>query len=176
MVLDQMQAIGLTEEQIAAVMQMYEQVMGRGMRKEEGEKLGYGGGADYEARIQELMEALENERFERAVERGIILANAKNWRAVRSLLRTDMLRLNEDGTVLGLEEELMRLKESDGYLFKDEAEKRTFGTGGAGNFPRVLGIGRKNPWAEETFNLTEQGKLMREQPELARRFMRQAGI
>ena len=36
--------------------------------------------------------------------------------------------------------------------------------------------GVKNPFAKETFNLTEQGKLFKENPELARQLAAQAGV
>ena len=36
------------------------------------------------------------------------------------------------------------------------------------------GPGQTNPWKKETFNLTEQGRLLRENPELARQMMAQA--
>lgn len=36
------------------------------------------------------------------------------------------------------------------------------------------GSGQINPWKKETFNLTEQGRLLRENPELAKQMMAQA--
>lgn len=36
------------------------------------------------------------------------------------------------------------------------------------------GTGHTNPWKKETFNLTEQGRLLRDNPELARQMMAQA--
>jgi hypothetical protein len=45
---------------------------------------------------------------------------------------------------------------------------RTPNSGGGG------GSGQINPWKKETFNLTEQGRLLRDNPELARQLMAQA--
>lgn len=45
---------------------------------------------------------------------------------------------------------------------------RTPNQGGGG------GSGQINPWKKETFNLTEQGRLLRDNPELARQMMAQA--
>lgn len=45
---------------------------------------------------------------------------------------------------------------------------RTPNSGGGG------GSGQINPWKKETFNLTEQGRLLRDNPELARQMMAQA--
>lgn len=33
-----------------------------------------------------------------------------------------------------------------------------------------------NPWAKDTLNLTQQGKLLKDHPELARRLMAKAGV
>lgn len=46
------------------------------------------------------------------------------------------------------------------------------GAGGGGG----SGDGAPNPWKKETRNLTEQGRLTRENPELAKRFKAEAGI
>lgn len=50
--------------------------------------------------------------------------------------------------------------------FKDNGRSPNAGGGGGG--------GQINPWKKETFNLTEQGRLLRENPELARQLMAQA--
>ncbi|NBK25873.1 MAG: hypothetical protein EOM68_28145, partial [Spirochaetia bacterium] len=36
--------------------------------------------------------------------------------------------------------------------------------------PASLTDGTKNPWSKETWNLTEQGRLLRDDPELAKYF------
>lgn len=49
-----------------------------------------------------------------------------------------------------------------------------------GNTPGGSGSGRQtgptNPWKKETFNLTEQGRIIRENPELAKQLKAAAGI
>ena len=49
------------------------------------------------------------------------------------------------------------------------------GTGSPGNFARPNLSSQRNPWAKEHFNLTEQGKLYKENPDLAKQLMAQAG-
>lgn len=50
--------------------------------------------------------------------------------------------------------------------FKDSGRSPNPGGGG--------GSGQINPWKKDTFNLTEQGRLLRENPELAKQMMAQA--
>jgi hypothetical protein len=50
--------------------------------------------------------------------------------------------------------------------FKESGRSPNQGGGGPG--------GQTNPWKKETFNLTEQGRLLRDNPELARQLMAQA--
>lgn len=51
---------------------------------------------------------------------------------------------------------------------------------GAGGHPHVGGGGggapAKNPWKKETFNLTEQAKVMKENPAAAKRYAAEAGV
>jgi hypothetical protein len=49
-------------------------------------------------------------------------------------------------------------------------------SGGGANPPGQGGGGRPNPWAKDTFNLTEQMKLLRSDPALAAAMKQQAGI
>jgi vacuolar-type H+-ATPase subunit I/STV1 len=75
------------------------------------------------------------------------------------------LSLAADGTVVGIDEQLTTIKEQYKDLFvpkvsgKDPNNKNTTPPGG------------KNPWSKDHFNLTEQGKMLRENPELARQLM-----
>jgi septal ring factor EnvC (AmiA/AmiB activator) len=71
------------------------------------------------------------------------------------------LSIAEDGTVLGVDEQLAALKEQYKDLFKQDLRGRE---------PNNIGgspSGQKNPWSKEHFNLTEQGRILRENPELA---------
>ena len=74
------------------------------------------------------------------------------------------LSVSEDGTVLGIDEQLATIKETYKDLFTPTVTGRQpNNTGGSG--PVV-----KNPWSKENFNLTEQAKILREDPELAKQF------
>jgi vacuolar-type H+-ATPase subunit I/STV1 len=71
------------------------------------------------------------------------------------------LSIAADGTVLGIDEQLTTIKETYKDLFvppvkgRDPENKDKTPPGG------------KNPWSKEHFNLTQQAKILKENPELA---------
>jgi len=96
-----------------------------------------------------------------ALSDGLKAAGALNTRAIAGLLDMEKVTF-ADGKLTGLDEQIVTLKESDGYLFGDaaaleSARSNNRGTGGHG----------VNVFTKEHFNLTEQGRLLKEQPELA---------
>lgn len=80
------------------------------------------------------------------------------------------LVLTDEGTVAGLEEQLTSIKETKAFLFKTNEIKKNYNPtdGAAPN--------DSNPFAKETFNLTEQGKLFKENPTRARELAIAAGL
>lgn len=125
---------------------------------------------------EEYQQKLEKQAFEFAIESALRDAKAKNIKAVKANLNVDGLKLSDD-KVIGLDEQLAALKESDSYLFEAEndsspglAGRQPHGTGNsAANLPTA-----KNPFSKEHLNLTEQGRLFRENPELAMRLQKEA--
>lgn len=79
---------------------------------------------------------------------------------VAGLIDRDKLVISEDGKVAGLEEQVKSLQETKPFLFKSEGQ--------APYKPQNGGKPSSNPFAKETFNLTEQGKLLREDPAQAK--------
>lgn len=89
---------------------------------------------DYESQIQQ-------QAFDHTLKDELTAAKVKNPKAVKALLDTDTIKLDGE-KLLGLEEQLKGIKESDPYLFEEEQEqqdppKPSFSTGqhnkGAGN-------------------------------------------
>jgi len=104
-----------------------------------------------------------------AIEKALAAAKAKNIKAVKALL--DMEKVKLDGEqLLGLDDQLKTLKETDPYLFGDS------GKVGGGTNPPGVGDPEVNPWKPETFNLTLQGKILREDPAKAARMKAEAGV
>ena len=87
-----------------------------------------------------------------------------------SLFDKSKLVLTDEGKVAGVEEQLKSIKESKGFLFKNDTVKPKYNPA-AGGDP----IG-DNPFAKETYNLTQQGKLLKENPALAKELMAVAGF
>ena len=81
---------------------------------------------DYKAKFEEAQaeskKQIEAMQFNHALENALSGAKAKSIKAVRALLETDKLKLNKDGSLTGLTEQLDKLKSENDYLF--EAEKK----------------------------------------------------
>lgn len=100
-----------------------------------------------------------------------IAADAQDVGIVSGLFDKSKLILGDDGKVTGLDEQLTALKKDKPFLFKDGKPKgKGYEPNGGG------GPLDKNPFAKETFNLTEQGKILRENPEQARALAAAAGV
>lgn len=112
---------------------------------------------EYEGKIKEM-------RIEAAIQAK--LTDAKHPDLLVGKFDKTKLSLSEDGSqVYGIDEQLTVLKEQYKDLFTADVK---------GNPPynkEKTPPGQKNPWSKEHFNLTEQGRLLRENPELAKQFM-----
>ncbi|EIW20719.1 MULTISPECIES: phage scaffolding protein [Pelosinus] len=81
------------------------------------------------------------------------------------------LELNTDGTIKGLDEQLAALQTSKPYLFAVPGAAP-----GMGGNPPHQPSNQPNPWAKETFNLTQQGKIFTENPAMAETMKVAAGV
>lgn len=122
---------------------------------------------------KEWEQKLNDQKKEAKLELALKDADAKNPKAVKALLNNDAVTLDGEN-LIGLDEQLKNLKESDGYLFGE-----TQPAGLQGRDP-VPGQGDpkgkvKNPFTKENFNMTEQGQLVRNDPDEARKLITQAG-
>ena len=99
-----------------------------------------------------------------------IVDKAQDVDIVSSLFDKTKLILGDDGKITGLDEQLKELQKNKAFLFKQAGPNPKYEpTGGHGN-PST------NPFAKDTFNLTEQGRLLRENPEQAKAFAQAAGV
>jgi len=100
---------------------------------------------------------LANLKFDHALQGALTGAKAKNPIAVQALLKRDALKLNDDGTILGLKEQLETIQKDNDYLFESANPQPRIVTGGnnqpiTGNaFTDAARRGAKLP-------LPEQGK------------------
>lgn len=88
------------------------------------------GHADLQSTIDALKQAnedaknahhaeLTNTKLNYELDQALLLNKARNPRAVRALLDSELIKLGDDGQLTGLTDQLTALKESDGYLFDD---------------------------------------------------------
>ena len=104
-----------------------------------------------------------------AIEKALAAAKAKNAKAVKALLDMEKVKLDGD-QLLGIDEQLKALQQSDQYLFGDS------GKVGGGTNPPGAGNPEVNPWKKDSWNLTQQGKILLEDPAKATRMKAEAGI
>ena len=76
-----------------------------------------------------------------------------------------------DGKPIGIDDVVKPLKESAPHLFKQKEGADYNPAGGAG-----AGGGTTNPWKKETYNLTEQGRILKENPVQAKQLASAAGV
>jgi len=85
--------------------------------------------------------------------------------------------LTKDGKpVTGLDDVVTALLTAKPYLKAQGGVGGTSGQIGGGTNPPGAGGAEVNPWKKETFNLTQQAKVLRENPTLAARFKAEAGV
>lgn len=108
---------------------------------------------DYENKIASI-------QFNYALDSALAGAKCKNSKALKALLDMDNIKYQE-GKLEGLESQIESLQKEASYLFDIESNPggKGFNPGGEPGF--------KNPFSKEHFNLTEQAKLLRENPTLA---------
>ncbi len=80
---------------------------------------------------------------------------------------------DKENNPVGVEDMVKPYKEDESmaHLFKQESKKPPYNPAGGGK-----GGGVANPFAKETYNLTEQGKMLKENPEQARSMAAAAGV
>ena len=190
---EQLLELGLTEEQADKVLNMHKEVLAGFIPKARFDEVNetkkeleqqiqerdkqlkdlqekVKGNEELEKTIKELQEANKatKELYEDKIRDMTInaaiqskLTDAKYPDLLLTKFDRSKLSIAEDGTVLGVDEQLTALKEQYKDLFKADIKGREpNNTGGAQP-------GTKNPWSKEHFNLTEQGRILRENPELA---------
>lgn len=80
----------------------------------------------------------------------------------------EKFNFDKDGNLIGLEDTVKPYKESIPHIFKES--KTNYNPAGGGDYKGA------NPFAKESFNLTEQGKLLKENPAQAKELASAAGV
>lgn len=110
---------------------------------------------------------LKDLQFTNAIKLAIA-DKAQDIDLVSGLFDKSKMILGDDGKITGLDDQLKTLQESKAFLFKT--------TNKPGYNPNSGNPSLNNPFAKETFNLTEQGKIYKENPAQAKTLAQAAGI
>ncbi|WP_039237538.1 phage scaffolding protein [Clostridium sp. K25] len=127
---------------------------------------------DYENKVKDYENKIKEMQFNYALEGALKGVNVRNTKAVKALLNLENVKLDGEN-LLGLKEQLDSLKESDSYLFAEEQQTKFSGIKPADGSKPPQGY---NPWKKDSFNLTDQGKIFKENPEQAKQLMAEAGV
>jgi len=125
--------------------------------------------AENQKAAEEWQAKMAQMQLDFAIDKALTAAKAKNAKAVKALLDMEKVKLDGD-QLLGLDDQLKAIKESDPYLFGEP------GRVGSGTNPPGAGTGEVNPWKKDSWNLTQQGKILLEDPAKAARMKAEAGI
>jgi hypothetical protein len=147
----------------------------------------YGGSGDVKSIKKDLETAIE--KMKRAAENETVAL--KREYALKEIMRqegvidcdyliykqggVDKFSFDNDNKPIGVSDILKGYKESLPHIFKAE-EKVNTSTSKQVYSPIKWSDPQSNPWAKETFNLTKQGELFRENPAQAREMASQVGI
>lgn len=125
--------------------------------------------ADLQKQNKEAKAAYDKQLADMKLDSAIrsAITNAQDVSIVAGLLDRSKITMGEDGKLSGIEEQLKTLQTEKAFLFKSV---------GGGYNPMGGSNPTKNPFAKDTFNLTEQGRLLRENPEQARALAAAAGV
>lgn len=195
---EQLIALGLTEEQAQSVLDGFGQMVPKSRLDDKIQELKIAndtlaerdtqlktlqtkatGNEELQAEITRLQEEnattkaqheaeLQKRAFDYALDGALRDAKARNIKSVRANLNLEAIKLDGD-KLIGLEEQLTALKASDDYLFVPEGLKGNTPPNPPGTPPV------KNPFSKDHWNLTEQGRLFREEPEKAKQLQALAG-
>jgi len=78
---------------------------------------------------------------------------------------------DKDGNPIGIDDVLKPLRESLPHLFKTENKPNGYNPAGGSGSGGIV-----NPWKKESFNMTEQGKILKNDPVQAKQLASAAGI
>lgn len=82
----------------------------------------------------------------------------------------DKFSFDEKGTPIGVEDTIAPYRESMPYIFNSDSQRIVYKPQ-RGKFDVSI-----NPFAKDTFNITKQGELFRENPAMAKELAAQAGV
>lgn len=83
----------------------------------------------------------------------------------------DKFNFDKDGNPIGIDDVLKPLRESLPHLFKTESKSNGYNPAGGSGSGDIV-----NPWKKESFNMTEQGRILKNDPVQAKQLASAAGV
>ena len=124
----------------------------------------------YEKEIANLKNAAENTRKTYAVKEKLTAAGTIDPDyVIYKQGGIDKFNFDKDGAPIGIDDIIKPMKEASPHLFKADPGAN-YNPAGGGTPPAT------NPWKKESFNLTEQGRIYKENPTQARQLAAAAGV
>ncbi len=118
---------------------------------------------------QKYQKKLETIQKQTLVEKELMKKKAKYPELLMSKIDLEKLEL-EDGKVKGLDEVVTDLKENYKDLFEDTSKAGSEFNQNNKKIPET------NPWKQGQVNLSEQYRLIQQEPELAKKLIQEAGL
>ena len=124
---------------------------------------------DYEVEVAGLKTAAANTKKEYALKEKLAAAGVLDADyLIYKRGGVDKFTFDKEGVPVGLDDILKPMKEASPHLFKADPGA-FYKPNGGGNPPAA------NPWKAETYNLTEQGRIYKENPAMAKQLASAAG-
>lgn len=125
---------------------------------------------EYKEKVTSLEAAAANTRKEYALKEKLTAAGVLDADyVIYKQGGIEKFVFDKDGSPVGIDDTLKPLKESSPHLFKTE-QPGGYKPNGGGNPPAA------NPWKKDSFNLTEQGRIYKENPTQAKELAAAAGV
>lgn len=115
---------------------------------------------------------LQQQAFDAKLNDALRDAKVRNPKAVKALLESESIKMDGE-KLLGLDDQLTALKESDAYLFVEE-DNGSLG-GRSPNPTKTPPAPGGNPFKRGEVNLGDQARLIKDEPDKAKQLISQAG-
>lgn len=126
---------------------------------------------EYKEKVVSLETAAANTRKEYALKEKLTAAGVLDADyVIYKQGGVDKFTFDKDGSPVGVDDVVKPLKESSPHLFKAEGQTGGYKPNGGENPPAI------NPWKKDSFNLTEQGRIYKENPTQAKEMAAAAGV
>ena len=89
----------------------------------------------YDKDTTDLSNKLSKIRLNSALDQALIKSNVRNTKAIKGFLDMDQIKLDKDGNLTGLDDQISSIKKTDAYLFDEGTKQNYEPTNGKPNKP-----------------------------------------